>query len=98
MEISAMIRRSISSAQLNQLGASPSMPRTRILESQISSGNVFANLGHAGAEEHLTKAGLVAKIDQIIGKRGLTQAVAVSTMGIDPRCSGGSFAAVRWSG
>lgn len=59
------------------------MPKRRPLEQQPSSGNVFADLGLADAEEHLIKAGLVAKIDRIIRQRGLTQTAAARSMGID---------------
>ena len=59
------------------------MPKTRPLDQQPSSGNVFADLGLADAEEHLVKAGLVVKIDRIIRQRGLTQTAAAQSMGID---------------
>ena len=59
------------------------MPKRRPLEQQPSSGNVFADLGLADAEEHLVKAGLVVKIDRIIRQRGLTQTAAARSMGID---------------
>ena len=59
------------------------MPKSKPLEKQPSSGNVFADIGVADAEEHLIKAGLVVKIDQIIRRRGLTQTAAAEAMGID---------------
>lgn len=59
------------------------MPPTKPLEKQISSGNVFADLGLADAKEHLIKASLVLKIGRIIGQRGLTQTAAAKAMGID---------------
>lgn len=59
------------------------MQKSKTLEKQPSSGNVFADLGLPDPDEHLIKAGLVAKIDQIIRARGLTQAKAASTIGID---------------
>ena len=46
------------------------------------SGNVFADLGRPDAETHLLKAELVARIDQIIRKRRLTQAHAADLLGI----------------
>ena len=46
------------------------------------SGNVFANLGRPDAEAHLLKAELVARIDQIIRERRLTQAHAAELLGI----------------
>ena len=59
------------------------MPKSKPLKKQFSSGNVFADIGVADAEEHLIKAGLVVKIDQIIRQRGLTQTAAAQAMGID---------------
>ena len=50
---------------------------------EASSGNVFADLGLPDAEEHLVKAGLVARIGQTVRQRGLTQAAAAELMGID---------------
>ncbi len=46
------------------------------------SGNVFADLGRPDAETHLLKADLVARIDQIIRERRLTQAHAADLLGI----------------
>jgi predicted XRE-type DNA-binding protein len=59
------------------------MRKNKPLERQSSGGNVFADLGLAGAEEHLIKAGLVQKIGRIIERRGLTQTAAAQAMGID---------------
>lgn len=59
------------------------MPRTKRLDKQISSGNVFADLGLPDAREHLLKAGLVLKIASIIEQRGLTQTAAAEAMGVD---------------
>ncbi len=59
------------------------MLKRKVLGQEASSGNVFADLGLANAEEHLVKAGLVAKIDRIIQQRELTQTVAAQLMGID---------------
>ena len=42
----------------------------------IGSDNVFADLGLPDAETRLLKARLVSKIDDVIEKRGLTQAEA----------------------
>ena len=55
----------------------------KALEMEPSSDNVFADLGLADAGEHLIKAGLVVKIDQIIRQRHLTQSSAAQLMGID---------------
>jgi predicted XRE-type DNA-binding protein len=59
------------------------MRRTKPLEKHTSSGNVFADLGLADANEHLIKAGLVRKIGRIIEERGLTQGAAAEAMNID---------------
>src|SRR5712691_1219932 len=59
------------------------MPKRKALEQEPSSGNVFADLGLAGSEEHIVKAGLVVKIDRTIRQRHLTQAAAAQLMGID---------------
>ena len=59
------------------------MPRMKPLGRQISSGNVFADLGLVDAEEHLVKASPVLKIGQIIEQRGLTQTAAAKAMAID---------------
>ncbi|MEO5951250.1 MAG: helix-turn-helix transcriptional regulator [Chloroflexia bacterium] len=59
------------------------MPKRKTLELEPSSGNVFADLGMADAEEHLIKAGLVVKIDRIIRQRNLTQAATAQLIGID---------------
>lgn len=47
------------------------------------SGNVFADLGFAEADEELARAQLASHIRQIIRRRRLTQAEAASLMGID---------------
>jgi len=47
-----------------------------------SSGNVFADLGIAEPEEHKLKAGLVAKLADIIAERGLSQTAAAKLTGI----------------
>jgi predicted XRE-type DNA-binding protein len=48
----------------------------------IGSDNVFADLGLPDAENRLLKSRLVGKIDEVIEKRGLTQAEAGRIMGI----------------
>lgn len=47
-----------------------------------NSGNVFADLGIANAETHRLKAGLVAKLADVIGARGLSQTAAAKLTGI----------------
>ena len=59
------------------------MLKRKALERDPSTGNVFADLGLAGADEHLIKAGLVVKIDRIVRQRQLTQAATAQLIGID---------------
>ncbi|MCE9524074.1 MAG: helix-turn-helix domain-containing protein [Alphaproteobacteria bacterium] len=49
---------------------------------EASSGNVFADGGMPGAEEHLVKAQLVVRLDDILRSRRLTQAAAGKILGI----------------
>lgn len=53
------------------------------VEWEVSSGNVFADLGVENPEEELTKAKLVWEIEQIIKKKKLTQVAAAELMGIN---------------
>lgn len=53
------------------------------IECEVSSGNVFADLGLENPEEELTKAKLVWEIELIIKKNKLTQAEAAKAMGIN---------------
>ena len=50
---------------------------------EVSSGNVFADLGFADPEEELVRADLAHRIATIIEDRGLTQAEAAAIMGIN---------------
>jgi predicted XRE-type DNA-binding protein len=59
------------------------MSKKIALEQELSSGNVFADLGVADAGEHLIKADLVLKINRTIRQRHLTQAAAAQLIGID---------------
>src|SRR5258708_2416387 len=81
--------------RLKQLRTEVKNAEKRGLEQEPSTGNVFADLGQAGASEHLIKAGLVVRIDRTIRQRKLTQAAAARLMGIDqPKISailGGQF-------
>lgn len=54
----------------------------RKIKVEPSSGNVFADGGLPGAEEHLLKAQLVVRIDDIIRARKLTQSAAGKLLGI----------------
>jgi len=48
-----------------------------------SSGNVFADLGFANADEMLAKAELAIKIADILRRRRLTQVQAAAVLGVD---------------
>lgn len=48
-----------------------------------SSGNVFADIGVADAEEHYAKARLVSHISDIIEARNMNQTAAAAVLGID---------------
>lgn len=50
---------------------------------ELSSGNVFADLGLPDAEELLLKAELTSKIAQLIAKKGWTQSQAAERMNLD---------------
>lgn len=52
------------------------------LKVERSSGNVFADLGMPQPEEHKLKAGLVAKLSNVIAERGLPQTAAAELTGI----------------
>src|SRR3972149_3756098 len=52
-------------------------------EFEVSSGNVFADLGLRNPEVLLAKADLVYEISRTIEARGLTQAEAAEILGID---------------
>lgn len=55
---------------------------------EISSGNIFADLGFENPEEELLKANLTMEITKIIKQKKLTQAKAAKVMGVDqPRVS-----------
>jgi len=49
---------------------------------ETGSGNVFKDIGVPNAEEHLVKAQLVFKIDNIVKKRGLKQVEAAELFGV----------------
>ena len=53
-----------------------------VIEVEVGSGNVYADLGFENAEQMLVKARLVAKIGEIIRRRRLTQAQAAELLGI----------------
>jgi predicted XRE-type DNA-binding protein len=68
----------------------------KTVEIELSSGNVFADLGLPNAEQLKIKSGLVIEIARAVRRLGLTQAEAARQMGISqPKVSGlmrGDFA------
>jgi predicted XRE-type DNA-binding protein len=55
---------------------------TNTMDHQISSQNIFADIGIPNAEEHLIKAQLVFKIDTLIQELSLTQIQAAKILGV----------------
>ena len=55
---------------------------TKHVAHEISSGNVFADIGLPNAEEHYLKAKLVLKIDRLMRERGLKQVAAAELFGV----------------
>lgn len=66
-----------------------------MIEIEEGSGNVYADLGFADADEMLLKARLAARIGQIVAERGLTQRAAAGIIGLPQakvsRMLGGEF-------
>jgi predicted XRE-type DNA-binding protein len=58
----------------------PSPKREKV---EISSGNVFADLGFEDSEERLLKAKLASKIAQLIEEKGWTQAQTATRTALD---------------
>jgi predicted XRE-type DNA-binding protein len=60
------------------------MSRRKVQDVEVEkgSGNVYADLGYADAAEMLIKAQLVAKIAEIIKRKGLTQTQAAELLGM----------------
>jgi predicted XRE-type DNA-binding protein len=56
---------------------------TKAIDYEVSSGNVYTDLGFADAAEMLAKARIVSQIGRIIQARKLTQAQAGELLGID---------------
>lgn len=56
---------------------------TKDIDYEVSTGNVYADLGFADAGEMLAKARIVAQIGRIIQARKLTQVQAAKLLGID---------------
>jgi predicted XRE-type DNA-binding protein len=55
----------------------------KVVDYEVSSGNVYADLGFADSAEMLTKARIVAQIGRIIHAQRLTQAEAGELLSID---------------
>ena len=58
------------------------MARKRDESVDSGSGNVFADLGRPDAEAHLLKAELVARIDDVVRRRRMTQRQAADVLGL----------------
>ena len=56
--------------------------RAKDMKTERGSGNVHEDLGCSGADAHLLKAELVARIDQIIRQHGLDQVEAARLLGL----------------
>jgi len=56
---------------------------TKKIKVTPSSGNVFADLGVADAEETLAKAEVASRICDIIAERKLSQTMAATILGVD---------------
>jgi len=63
--------------------SSKSKKRVKAERIEPSSGNVFADLGFADAEERLLKAQLAVKITQLIEQKGWTQVHTAEVIGLD---------------
>jgi len=60
---------------------------SKFVDYEVSSGNVFRDLGLPDADELDIKANLAIKIGQIIARRGLSQVKAAALLAsINPRC------------
>jgi len=57
--------------------------KSKFVDYEISSGNVFEDLGLPDAPELQAKARLAHRISRIIDKRGMTQAQAAALLGVD---------------
>jgi len=57
--------------------------KAETIKVELGSGNVFADIGLKDADELLLKAKLVAKVSQLIEKKGLTQAEIAKRTGLD---------------
>ena len=53
-----------------------------VIEFEVGSGNIFADIGLPNPEEHLLKAGLVVRLGQLIKAQKLTQTAAAKRLGV----------------
>jgi len=58
-------------------------PRAKREKVEVSSGNVFADLGFEDSEERLLKAQLATRIAQLIERKGWTQAQTAQRIALD---------------
>ena len=56
---------------------------SKFVDYEVSSGNVFKDLGLSNADELQTKADLAIEIGNIISHRGMSQVKAAAALGID---------------
>lgn len=71
-----------------KIGELKDSPKRKKLTYEISSGNVFADLGFENPEEALVKSDLIFKISQIIKRKKYTQKEAAKIIKVDqPRVS-----------
>jgi predicted XRE-type DNA-binding protein len=58
-------------------------PRTKPEKAELSSGNIYADLGFQDAEERLLKTKLASQVAQLIEKKSWTQSQAAERTGLD---------------
>lgn len=59
------------------------MSSSKAADHEVGSGNVFADLGFADADDRLARSKLAQSIAQVIAARKLTQTAAARLLGID---------------
>ena len=78
-----LIRKRLEVAEQHGEGATKmSNRKVKGVEVEMGTGNVYADLGFADADEMLIKAQLVSKIAEIIKRKGLTQTQAAQLLGM----------------
>ena len=68
---------------MSSKAATAKRKRVKAERVEPGSGNVFADLGFADAEERMLKAQLALKIAELIERKGWTQARAAEVIGLD---------------